>query len=108
MSHKVRLLKQYDKICKMTRRLVSISTLSFIPSETSVAIVGSIGQSLSDNFTMFPYLIRPILLAKFKTSGEMNHDLCIIISNFMKDIPQNGDFDSLDTQMQVSLNNGHE
>ena len=108
MSHKVRLLKQYDKICKMTRRLVSISTLSFIPSETSVAIVGSIGQSLSDNFTMFPYLIRPILLAKFKTSGEMNHDLCIIISNFMKAIPQNEDFDSLDTQMQVSLNNGHE
>ena len=108
MSHKVRLLKQYDKICKMTRRLVSISTLSFIHSETSVAIVGSIGQSLSDNFTMFPYLIRPILLAKFKTSGEMNHDLCIIISNFMKAIPQNGDFDSLDTQMQVSVNNGHE
>ena len=37
----------------------------------------------------------------------MNHDLCIIVSNFMKAIPQNGDFD-LDTQMQVSVNNGHE
>ena len=108
MSHKVRLFKQYDEICKMTRRLVSISTLSFIHRETSVAIVGSIDQSLRDNFTMFPYLIRPILLAKFKTSGEMNHDLCIIMSNFMKAIPQNGDFDSLDTQMQVSVNNGHE
>ena len=67
MSHKVRLLKQYDEICKVTRRLVSISTLTFIHSETSVPIVGSVGQSLSDNFTMFPYLKRPILLAKFKT-----------------------------------------
>ena len=38
----------------------------------------------------------------------MNHDLCMIVSNFMKAIPQNGDFDSLDTQMQVSVNNGHE
>ena len=38
----------------------------------------------------------------------MNHDLCIIVINFMKAIPQNGDFDSLDTQMQVSVNNGHE
>ena len=34
----------------------------------------------------------------------MNHDLCMIVSNFMKAIPQNGDFDSLDTQMQVSVN----
>ena len=67
MSHKVRLLKQYDEICKIARRLVSISTLTFIHSETSVAVVGSVGQSLSENFTMFPYLIRPILLAKFKT-----------------------------------------
>ena len=67
MSHKVRLLKQYDEICKITRRLVSISTLTFIHSETSVAVVGNVGQSLSENFTMFPYLIRPILLAKFKT-----------------------------------------
>ena len=45
MSHKVRLLKQYDEICKVTRRLVSISTLTFIHSETSVPIVGSVGQS---------------------------------------------------------------
>ena len=51
----------------MTRKLVSISTLNFIHGETSVAIVDSMGQSLSDNFTMFPYLARPILLAKFKT-----------------------------------------
>ena len=29
----------------MTRRLVSISTLTFIHSETSVPIVGSVGQS---------------------------------------------------------------
>ena len=45
MSHKVRLLKQYDEICKVTRRLVSISTLTFIHSETSVPIVGSVDQS---------------------------------------------------------------
>ena len=51
----------------MTHKLVSISTLNFIRGETSVAIVGSIVQSLSDNFTMFPYLTRPILLDKFKT-----------------------------------------
>ena len=51
----------------MTRKLVSISTLNFIHGETSVAVVGSIVQSLSDNFTMFPYLTRPILLDKFKT-----------------------------------------
>ena len=38
----------------------------------------------------------------------MNPDLCIIVSNFMKAIPQNGDFDSLNTQMQASVNNGHE
>ena len=54
MSHKVRLLKQYDEICKMIRRLVSISTLTLIHSDTSVAIVSSVGQSSSDNFTMFP------------------------------------------------------
>ena len=66
MSHMVRLLKQYDEICQMKRRLVSISTLTFMHSERSVAIVGSIVQSLSDNFTMFPYLTRPILLDKFK------------------------------------------
>ena len=40
----------YDEICKMTRKLVSISTLAF--SETLVAIVGNMGQSLSDDFTM--------------------------------------------------------
>ena len=51
----------------MTRKLVSISTLTFIHSETSFAIVGSVGQSLRDNFTMFPYLTRPMLLAKVKT-----------------------------------------
>ena len=51
----------------MTRKLVSISTLTFIHSETIVAIVGSIGQSLINNFTMLPYLTRQILLAKFKT-----------------------------------------
>ena len=44
MSYEVRLLKTIDEVCKMTRKLVSISTLTFIRSETIVAIVGSIGQ----------------------------------------------------------------
>ena len=37
----------------------------------------------------------------------MNPDLHIIVSDFIKAIPQNGDFDSLDTQMQASVNDGH-
>lgn len=83
----------------MTRKLLSISTLTFIHSETIVAIVGSIGQGLSDNFTMFPYLTRPTLLAKFKNlqTSEIYHDLRIILSNFIKAISQNGE-----------ENNGHE
>ena len=56
----------YDQICKMTQKLVSILTLAF--SETFVEIVGNMGQSLSDDFTMFLYLRRPILLAKFENS----------------------------------------
>ena len=54
----------------MTSKLVSISTVTFMRSEPIVAIVGSIVQSLSDNFTMFPYLTRPILLEKFKTCRQ--------------------------------------
>lgn len=72
MSGKVKLSKTIWWICIMTRKLVSISTLTFIHSET----IGSMGQSLSDNFTKFPYLTRPILLAKFETCRR---EKCITI-----------------------------
>ena len=86
----------------MTRKLVSISTLNFIHGETSLAIVGSIVQSLSDNFTMFPYLTRPIYQTSLKPVGGRNESrLMYYFKQFnesqSKAIPQYGD-----------ENNGHE
>ena len=46
---------------------------------------------------MFPYLTQPILLAKFETCRQEKWiTIYVSLSNFMKAIPVNGDFDSLD------------